>query len=101
MIAALLLAPLIGCAADEPTTPSPAPLADRTLIPTHGRTYKIAGLPQHDYTFDAKYEHGTLVPLKSSSPDGRLHHRAQRARDPGSAGEAAQFRQNRWSCARP
>ena len=32
-------------------------------IPTHGRSYTIAGLPQSDYTMDAVYEHGTLTPL--------------------------------------
>lgn len=32
-------------------------------IPTHGRTYTIAGLPQSDYTMDAVYEHGILAPL--------------------------------------
>ena len=34
-----------------------------TGIPTHGRTYTIAGLPQSDYTMDAVYTHGTLTPL--------------------------------------
>lgn len=34
-----------------------------TGVPTHGREYTIAGLPQSDYTMDAVYEHGTLTPL--------------------------------------
>jgi pimeloyl-ACP methyl ester carboxylesterase len=34
-----------------------------SVVPTHGRTYSIAGLPQHDFTLDAEYEHGTLTEL--------------------------------------
>ena len=39
-------------------------------IPTYGRTYAIAGLPQHDFTLDAEYEHGTLVPLNCAGTIG-------------------------------
>jgi pimeloyl-ACP methyl ester carboxylesterase len=34
-----------------------------TGVPTHGREYTIAGLPQSDYTMDAVYEHGALRSL--------------------------------------
>lgn len=37
--------------------------APSTGIPTHGRIYTIAGLPQSDYTMDAVYTNGTLTPL--------------------------------------
>lgn len=48
------------------------PVASAAAVPTHGRTYAIAGLPQSDYTMDATYEHGTLTPLFCAGTAGYI-----------------------------
>jgi hypothetical protein len=52
----------LGREPQSPSTRMAAAPARRSAVPTHGRTYKIAGLPQQDFTMDAAYEHGVLVP---------------------------------------
>jgi pimeloyl-ACP methyl ester carboxylesterase len=63
----LLLAALANAEnASLPAAATPSPIS------THGRTYTIAGLPQSDYTMDATYEHGTLVPLSCAGTVGYI-----------------------------
>jgi pimeloyl-ACP methyl ester carboxylesterase len=58
-----LLVALASVPASEPKETPPS-------IPTYGRTYSIAGLPQHDYRLDAQYQHGTLVELRCAGTVG-------------------------------
>ncbi len=59
--AAILFVGIASTVSAAKSSAEPAPVP--TGVPTHGRTYTIAGLPQSDYTMDAEYEHGSLTPL--------------------------------------
>ena len=54
----------------SPASKSTKPAPMRAPVPTHGRTYTIAGLPHQDYTLDATYEHGAIKQLECAGTIG-------------------------------